>query len=79
MHNVTDLCETIMKAVIETGVITDSNIKIAADIMNEEVKALFTGDKYQHHRECIQDRSLHDGYILAYVIVECVDRIRNHS
>ena len=79
MYSVKDLCQEVMIGVIKTGVVTDNNTGIACEIMKEEVKALFTGEKYESHRECIQSGSLHDGYILADLILECVQRIHNHE
>ena len=72
---VKEFCQQIMKGVVDTGIVTQENAEKACDIMKEEAKAFFTGEKYENQRQCIQDGTLHDGYIIADIVTECVSRL----
>ena len=69
-------CEAIMKGVVATGLVTEENTQAACDIMKEEAKAFFTGEKYEAQRECVLNGTLHDSYIIADIITECVTRLQ---
>ena len=75
MHDVKEFCQAIMRGVINTGIITDDNQIEAVQVMREEAKAFFTGEKYEAQRECVLNGTLSDGYIIADIVTECVARL----
>ena len=75
MIGVKELCQAIMSGVVQTGIITDENKTEAVNVMRQETKAFFIGEKYATQRECVQAGTLHDAYIIADIVTECVARL----
>ena len=77
MDGIKEFCDSIMKGVIATGIVTDDNKKKAIEIMREEVKAFFTftDDRYADQRGSVMDGTIHQNYVIADIVTECVQRL----
>jgi len=72
---ITAVCDVVMRGLARANVVTEHNVDRAVAIMREEIKALIAGEKYAAERDCIVRGAVHDGYVLAGVVAECVRRI----
>ena len=76
---VQEFCASLMRGVVATGLVNKENAKIALEIMRQESIAFFTDDKYKNHRDSAVLGTLHDGYIMADLITECAEKIREET
>jgi cytochrome c-type biogenesis protein CcmH/NrfF len=70
------LANGLMVAVAKTGVINQSNMEIAVEVMREELFELLQGSKYENERQALLLGSVHQNVVLSSVVLECVSRIR---
>lgn len=77
MENVKEFCNSIMRGVVATGVVTEENSKLAVKIMREEAKLFLNpkSDKYENHRKCVMLGTMSEDYIIAGIVAECVERL----
>ena len=69
------IADTVMQGVVRSGVVTHSNAPRACEIMRAEIKAMLTGDSYADERACVLEGTVSERFVIARVIVECVDKI----
>lgn len=77
MSAVKDLCDGILKSVVQTGCLNDASVekqKEACEIMKRHVTDLVTKSdgQYAEHREAVLNGTIHQGYVIADVVANCV-------
>ncbi len=69
------MCKAVMRGVVTSGVVNESNIDRAVEVMRAEIKSLLTGDEYASERSAVLAGTVHEGYVLASVVASCVTKI----
>lgn len=75
-----ELCQGIMKSVVESGCLndaTDEKKREACEIMKRHVKDLVIGTdgNYEEHRAAVVEGTIHQGYVIADLVANCIDEI----
>lgn len=73
---VDDVADVVMHGVAVAGVVNDSNMTKALEIMRAEIKEFFCGDKYTDERACIAAGSISTNVVLGIVTLNCVEKIQ---
>ncbi len=81
MSSVSALCNTVMRGVVDTGVVTHANLDAAVEIIRAEVKALILPERdsageYTDARAAVLAGTIHDGWVVRLVVVNCAAKIR---
>ena len=78
-ENVTRICNAVMKAVVASGVIEDSpsdaRVTEAVEVIRDEIKALFTAERYADVRDAVMGTNINEGYVIALVALNCTNRL----
>ena len=69
------LCNAVMRAVVSAGVVTETKMSAAVEIMRAELKAFLFEERYAEARECGAAGSLNAGYLVGLIAAECVAKI----
>lgn len=67
------LCNSLMRAVVNTGAVNESNSELACRVMREELKAFITDDKYADERALVETGG--HNLAMASLVASCVARI----
>ena len=70
------LADSLMRAVVASGVVTQDNLDQAVAVMRAELKALLTGDEYADERDCILRGSVSQQTTLMSVAASCIQKLR---
>ena len=74
-QSVEKLAQVLMKAVVNTGAVTEENAEKAVQVMRSELHEFLTGERYKNERESLLAGSVHERVVLASVVASCVERI----
>lgn len=83
-RGVDSLANAVMRGVILSGVVHNTNdaidnVAICIRVIRDECKTLLTDERYANERDCLLRGSLHEGYVINLVVLNCVERIRKES
>jgi hypothetical protein len=74
-QSVERLSQFLMKAVVETGAVTEENAEKAVQVMRSELHEFLTGERYKNERESLLEGTMNERYVMASVVASCVERI----
>lgn len=69
------LADAVMRGVVNSGAIFESDVDVAVKIMRAELKEFVCGPKYADSRECLKAGTLSEAYVLAGLVADCVLQI----
>jgi hypothetical protein len=79
-HSLENICNSIMRAVVASGVITDADdasLTRTVEIMRAEVKALLFGPEYADERALVLSSPMNiEATVLTSVAASCILKIR---
>lgn len=69
------LADRLMRAVVATGAVTQSNMDAALGVMRAELKEFLVGPEYADARYCAQTQSLSDATIFGLLVANTTAKI----
>lgn len=76
MNPIDRLSKLLMRLVVDTGAVNESNTEKAIAVMREELHEFLTGDEYKNDRESLELNSVNPEYVLKSLVASCVIKIR---